>query len=122
VDSPGCDKRHEFIDLPIDVLRQYFDERLARLWLAERERAGRTREVGKLDFSPIWDSQDPPGTYVQILPVPDSSHVDVELRHPAHPEVRKLRYTLVRTSAGWRIHDVEAPKRWSLVALLSGKD
>jgi hypothetical protein len=122
VDSPGCAERHEFVDLPIDVLRQYFDESLARLWVAERERAGRTREVGKLDFSPIWDSQDPPGTYVRILAISDSSHVEVELRHLADSEIRNLRYTLVRTSAGWRIHDIEAPKKWSLVALLSRKD
>jgi hypothetical protein len=122
VDSPGCDQRHEFVDLPSDVLRQYFDASLARLWKAERARAARTHEVGKLDFSPIWDSQDPPGTYVRILAIADSSHVEVELRHLGEPEVRKLRYTLMRTSAGWRIHDIEAPKKWSLVALLSGKD
>ena len=40
---------------------------------------------------------------------------------PDYKEPRVLRYTLVRTPAGWRIHDIARAKEWSLVAVLSKK-
>jgi hypothetical protein len=121
VDAPGCDEQHELADQPRDVLGRYFDDRLTTLWLADRDCARRTRQICALDFSPIWDSQDPTGTYVRIVAAADSSHVDVALRGPASQGLRKLRYTLVQTASGWRIRDIDAPSKWSLVRLLSGK-
>lgn len=121
VDEPGCDTQHEFVDQPHLVLAKYFDDRLTRLWLADRNCAARTHEVCRLDFSPIWDSQDPTGTYVRILATPDSAAVDVQVRHGPTSKKSILRYTLVKVPAGWRIHDIVRGKEWSLVALLSRK-
>jgi hypothetical protein len=121
IDEPGCDSRHELVDQPRAVLAKYFDDQLIRLWLADRLCAARTHEICNLDFSPIWNSQDPSGTFIRISPTSDSTKVDVELRHPFYKEPRLLHYTLVPTRAGWRIHDIASGKEWSLVTLLSKK-
>ena len=121
IDDPGCDSRHELLDQPRTVLERYFDAPLAGLWIADRACAARAREECRLNFLPIWASQDPSGSFIRILPTADSTQVDVELRHPYYQEPRILRYTLVRTKAGWRIHDIALGREWALVALLSGK-
>lgn len=120
IDS-GCDSRHEFVDQPKSVLAKYFDDNLVKLWLADRRCAARTHEICNLDFSPIWDSQDPSGSFVNISQTPDSAVVQVELRHPYYKEARLLDYRLVKTAAGWRIHDISRRGEWSLVGLLSRK-
>ena len=112
---------HELGDQPRVVLSRYFDDALVRLWLADRACEMRTHEICRIDFLPIWDSQDPSGSFVNVAATGDSSVVRVELRHPAHPEPRFLNYRLVKTSAGWRIHDISREGGWSLVRLLSGK-
>lgn len=112
---------HELLDQPRAVLARYFDDGLVRLWLADRACEARTHEICKIDFMPIWDSQDASGTFVNIASTDDPSVVRVELRHPFNEEPRVLNYRLVKTSAGWRIHDISKTGGWSLVKLLSGK-
>jgi hypothetical protein len=121
IEEPGCDARHEFVDQPQAVLSKYFDDRLVELWLADRRCAARTGEICKLDFSPIWDSQDPAGTFIRIVPTGDSSVVHVEHRHPAEKEPRTLEYRLVSTRRGWRIRDISRRGEWSLLQLLARK-
>ena len=122
VDTPGCDGHHELVDQPKPVLARYFDAQLVRLWLADRSCAARSHEICNLDFTPMWASQDPIGTTVRILPTVDSAAVDVELRNTQSSAKRVLRYALVKTPDGWRIHNISMGKEWSLVALLSRKD
>lgn len=112
---------HELLDQPRAVLAKYFDDRLVRLWLADRACEARTHKTCNIDFLPIWDSQDPSGTFVTVTPTNDSTRVQVELRHPAKPAPRQLQYRLVKTTSGWRIDDISLPGKWSLVALLSKK-
>ena len=120
--EPGCDTRHQLVDQPARVLSRYFDEPLIRLWLADRACAKRTHEICKLDFAPMWDSQDPTGTFVRILTTPGVTAVNVELLSYRPSSVsRVIGYTLVETPAGWRIHNMSKGTEWSLVALLSGK-
>lgn len=121
IDTPSCDSQHDLIDQPGTVLARYFDPPLVRLWVADRACVARTHEICNLDFRPIWASQDPVGTHVSITAGDDSSQVSVEVRHPFYREPRTLQYTLVKTPAGWRIHDIALGSEWSLVALLSRK-
>ena len=116
IDEPDCDSRHQLLDQPRRILEGYFDAALVRLWVANR---ACKRDGCGIDFLPIWDSQDPAGTFIRILPTADSTTVDVELRHPYYKDPRVLRYTLVRTVAGWRIHDIAKGSSWSLLDLLS---
>lgn len=120
LEEPECAPEHQLLDQPKKVLTRYFDDRLASLLVADRECEARTHGICNMDFSPVWDSQDWSGTYVVIRAASDSNHVDARLRLSRNT-VRALRYTLVRTPAGWRIHDIGAPKKWSLVKSLSGK-
>jgi len=112
---------HELLDQPRGVLSRYFDDGLVRLWLADRACEARTHEICRIDFVPMWDSQDPSGSFVDITPTDDSTLVQVELHHPFHPEPRHLNYRMVKTTSGWRIHDISLPGKWSLVDLLSKK-
>ncbi|MDB4908365.1 MAG: hypothetical protein JWO05_3149 [Gemmatimonadetes bacterium] len=121
VDAPGCDSTHELMDQPKPVLARYFDAQMVRLWLADRKCAAQSREICSLDFAPMWSSQDPIGTTVRILPTNDPRLVDVELLSPQGKTRQLLRYTLVKTPQGWRIHDISLGKEWSLLALLSRK-
>lgn len=111
---------HELVRQPRAVLAQYFDDTLVRLWLADRACEARTHGVCTIDFMPIWDSQDPSGSFVSITPTRDSALVHVELRRPYDKDARTLNYRLVKTAVGWRIHDIVRPGKWSLVSLLSG--
>jgi hypothetical protein len=116
-----CDGDHELLDQPRRVLERYFDSTLAALWVADRACEARTHEICRIDFLPMWNSQDPTGTMVTVLPGQDSTQVRVELRNFGASEPRVLVYSLTRTSRGWRIHDIAFGKEWSLIALLSGK-
>lgn len=120
--EPRCDNQHALIDQPRASLTNYFDESLTRLWLADRACVERTREICRLDFSPIWNSQAPEGTFVRVLPGADAMHVNVELLDNRAPQkTRTLQYTLAKTPAGFRIHDINDGAVWSLQALLSPK-
>ncbi|HEV8215211.1 MAG TPA: hypothetical protein VGP95_05235 [Gemmatimonadaceae bacterium] len=120
VETPNW-QGHELLDQPRAVLARYFDNELIRLWLADRACEARTHEICKIDFMPIWDSQDPSGSFVSIDSTADPTLVKVQLRHPFKTEPRVLNYRLVKTPDGWRIHDIVRPGNWSLVSLLSAK-
>jgi hypothetical protein len=120
VETPNW-QGHELLDQPRVVLARYFDNELIRLWLADRACEARTHEICKIDFLPIWDSQDPSGSFVSIDSTADPTLVKVQLRHPFKTEPRVLNYRLVKTPDGWRIHDIVRPGNWSLVGLLSAK-
>jgi len=116
-----CDSTHELIDQPRPVLERYFDSSLASLWIADRVCEARTHEICKIDFMPMWNSQDATGTTVRVLAGKDSTQVRVELWNVGAQEPRVLSYFVTRTARGWRIHDIAFGKEWSLVTLLSAK-
>ena len=101
-------------------MARYLDDQLVTLVMADRECSRRTQEVCNLDFAPIWDSQDTVGTTVKIAEGKDPSRVQVEL-HMAPKTVRRLTYVMVKTPAGWRVHDIEYDSHESLVKMLKGK-
>ena len=119
VDEPECDPHHQFVDQPRAMLSKYFDDRLVQLWLADRQCAARSHEICKLDFSPIWNSQDPAGTTVRIRSTNNADVVNVEVYHGPSSAKAVLHYTLAKTPAGLRIRDISRGKEWSLVSLLS---
>lgn len=105
---------------PKAALARYLDDELVALVIADRECSRKKQEVCHLDFSPIWDAQDMVGTTVKIGEAKDPSRVQVELRFPPNT-VRRLTYVMVKTAAGWRVHDIEYDSHASLVAMLKGK-
>jgi hypothetical protein len=109
------------IDQSRSVLSRYFDDGLTNLILADRACAERTHEVCRLDFSPIWDSQDPAASGVKVSATKDPSVVKVRFRNPASGEVTELLYRMTKTQTGWRVHDIVYKSHESLLALLRAK-
>jgi len=106
---------------PKATLARYLDDALVTLVLADRACSRRTQEVCNLDFSPIWDSQDPIGTTAKISAGKDRTRVLVELRMPDRKATHRLTYRMMMTAAGWRVHDIEYDSHESLVTMLQRK-
>lgn len=104
---------------PREVLARYFDGRLTDLILKDRA-CVKAFGLCALDFSPIWDSQDPAGTTVRISTEMALEEVTVRLSNPTLKAPTRLTYRVVKTAAGYRISNLlfEDPSRPSLLKLL----
>ena len=105
IDEPG-DSAVSLFQQTASELARYFDPTLTSLILKDRECAVRVRGMCRLDFEPIWDSQDPIGATVKITKGATQSEVFVALAYPAETPPKPLTYVLTKTSAGWRIADI----------------
>lgn len=65
--GPGISKRTPFLNEKSVVLSKYLTKSLSRLLLEDRKCSERTREICRLDFSPIWNSQDPEGAKFRVV-------------------------------------------------------
>jgi hypothetical protein len=117
VDEPDW-RGHALLEQGRDVLVRYFDDTLTALIVRDRECAATTHAICRLDFSPIWDSQDPGASEMKIAATKDSSVVSVRFRHPATGQAIELSYRMIATRSGWRVHDIVYGNRRSLLALL----
>lgn len=107
---------------PRAVLQQHFTDDLARLWLRDRACVARKREICRIDFAPLWDSQDPVGTVVTLSWDASQSRVVASLRR-GDGAARALAYALQHSPAGWRIADIGyGDKRSSLRQLLAAPE
>jgi len=119
VEEPSFDD-HGLLDQPRSVLQRYFDDRLTELWLADRACETKRREMCRINFLPIWNSQDPTASGLRIIQSADSGVVRVTFRaYQVHTVY--LTYHLIRTPRGWRIDDIRNGSEWSLRTLLSRK-
>ena len=110
------------IDQPATVLKIYFTHRLAKLLVEDRRCAVRTREICKLDFQPIWASQDSAAMDLKIeTETPVSNVVTVKYRYPSTGELLQMKYDLTHTAAGWRISDIRYQSGISLLGVLEAK-
>lgn len=108
------------LDQSRTVLLRYFTTHLSTLIVRDRECGVRTGEVCHLDFSPIWDSQDPTGATVTLAAAALGT-VRASVRYPAG-EQRILVFQLTQTSSGWRIADVVyANQGQTLLKILEAK-
>jgi hypothetical protein len=113
--------QRSLLDQPRVVLLRYFTPELSALILQDRECAARTQEICKLDFSPIWDSQDPSGATVKMAGEPTLGGVRTTVSYP-DGERKELVFRLTNTSVGWRIADIlYTADRQTLSQILKGK-
>jgi hypothetical protein len=103
-----------FIDQPRSVLERYLEPSLATLILEDRACVERTREVCRLDFMPLWNSQDPAPSDLRVGAGATTSEVLVRLRPSPVDEEVSFRFEMVRTAAGLRVHDIVYADDWSL--------
>lgn len=109
------------LDQPRLVMLRYFTPELSALILRDRECAVRTQEVCNLDFSPIWDSQDPIGATVKMAGESTLGKVRATVRYP-NGEKREMVFRLTKTSVGWRIADIiYAEDKQTLLQILEAK-
>ncbi len=120
IDSPDL-SIEDLFGRPKATLSRYLDDALVALVLADRACSRRIQEVCNLDFSPIWDAQDAVGTIVKISEGKAPSRVLVELQTLDRKDVRRLTYRMIKTAAGWRVHDIEYDSHESLVTMLRRK-
>ncbi|HEY3812020.1 MAG TPA: DUF3828 domain-containing protein [Caulobacteraceae bacterium] len=76
-------------------------------------------EVGALDFDPICQCQDAGGMKVEVLDANASARtavvqVRLTFTEAQPPEVIPVEFDLVRTGAGWRVHDIKSKETPSL--------
>ena len=100
-------------------MARYLDSKLIALVMQDRACSRKTQGVCNLDFSPIWDSQDPVGTTVKIKPTPDSNVVAVTLTFRDQDRKSELQYVMTKSTAGWRVRDIRYNSHKSLVEMLS---
>lgn len=119
--APGISKRTPFLNEKSSVLTKYLTKSLSRLMLDDRKCSERTREICNLDFSPIWNSQDPEGTKFRVMGVGPDNAVAVSIVYPGQRSVT-LALDVVQTEEGWRINDIHSSSpEWSLRKVLSKK-
>ena len=115
--------RNTLMDEPIAVLSKYFDDNLAQLIARDHECRVRTKEVCKLNGSPIWQSNDPEAFDLSVA-TNDSTSATVSFRR-RYPQpidtMVNVRYRMTRTPQGWRVVDILSDDGESLVQMLSAK-
>jgi hypothetical protein len=108
---------------PFDHLDRYFAPRLIAA-IREDSRLARG-EVGYVDGDPICQCQDPDGVHAKVTrvrlqgPSRASAEVIVDFTDST---ARRLRFSLVRTAAGWRIADVSAGDEFSFLRAVEGSN
>jgi hypothetical protein len=110
------------LDQPRAVLVRYFEGSLVQLILQDRSEVAKSHEVGRLDFLPIWDSQDPAATDLRVVDGPTRDTVSVSFRYPGRDQPIQLTYHLTKTPNGWRISDIEYASGYRLREILQGKE
>lgn len=102
---------------PPQILKQYFDDNLTNLILRDRK-CSEKGEICRLDFVPIWDSQDPAAVDLTVEKSEKKNIIKVKFRYPSTNKKIELKYRVTMTPKGWRISDISG-KDWSLLAILS---
>ena len=102
-DNAGID----LFDQPAEVLGRYFDQHMVELIVRDRQCKERTHDVCRLDYAPIWDSQDPGARDMKIRATPDPSKVAVDFIYPGDKSRMHIIYVLSKTRDGWRITDIQ---------------
>jgi len=106
-----------------EVLSKYFDPHLTQLFLNEADCNARSKgELCKLDFDPIFASQDDAAMDLVVKDA-GSGNVDVQYTYPSSRQKISLHFKLRNLSVGWRIYDIiySSHENSSLRGILEGK-
>lgn len=111
---------HSLAGQPSSELSKYFATDLAKLIADDAACQTRSRELCRLDFDILFDSQDPRVVDLRISPGP-SNTVAVTFKDPVTDEATLISYSVVRAGNMWRISDVayKGAGRKTLRALLA---
>jgi hypothetical protein len=94
---------------PKGVLAKYFDDELVLLFLKEANCVAKNPgELCRLDFNPIFASQDASASELSIKSI-NPRRVDVQFFYPSNHEKIRLSFIMSQTPKGWRIRDIKYP-------------
>lgn len=112
----------QLADQPYDVLNQYFDDTLSSLIVNDATISSDNGEVGVLEFDPIFSSQDPAASDLEIKRVDDDT-IGVTFVYPSSSDKVYIEYKTIVNGNGCRIHDIiyHNPARFSLRDILGKK-
>ena len=110
------------IDQPKPVLEKFFTPGLVELLLRDREEMARTGEIARLDFLPLWNSQDPSASELKVTAGSKPNTVEVSFAALGAEQRIVLTFVLEETSDGMRISDIEYAGGYSLAGLLKADD
>jgi len=108
------------LDQPRQVLQRYFTPEITELILRDRSTAEQTGEVPRLDFLPLWDSQDPAAVDLRITLGSSPNSVLVTFSRPNSASLVRISYRLSKLAVGWRISDIEYSGGHSLAEIVRG--
>ena len=108
-----------FIDQPRRVLLRYLEPGLAELLLRERACVRESEAVCRLDFAPLWGSQDPDAAEISFSSMTGTPNAVVASIGSSSGAVTIVTYRMVRTRMGWRISDIQYARGASLRTILS---
>jgi hypothetical protein len=106
------------IDQPESVLEQFFTPGITKLLLKDRAEAAAAGEVGRIDFLPLWASQDPSASDLSIGAGTEPNTVTVGFLPLGAESRTELVFIVEETPSGLRIADIEYPGAYSLATLL----
>lgn len=108
------------LDQPKSTLLHFFDPRLAQAITQDRTCTKKSRELCRLDFMPLWDSQDASGAIVSVSEGKNPTTVIADINYPQTK--RQLTYSLKKTKRGWRIVDIAyGDSKLSLMGILASR-
>jgi PP-loop superfamily ATP-utilizing enzyme len=109
-----------FADQPLVELEKYLDHELASLLVADAECIRRTHEICNLEFMPLFASQDPAASDLEVEETKKKDEVQVTFKRLGGDQVRML-FKMRQEVAGWRISDIEYESSRSLKTILKAK-
>lgn len=114
--APGNSRRTVFINETQRNLEKYLTKTLASQVHKDSVCTEKTKEICKLDFSPLWASQDPEGALVLSITSRTEKAVEAQIKYPSG-EIMSISFDVVETEFGWRIDDIRT-KDWALRRIL----
>lgn len=81
---------------------------MTKLIIADRRGKLSSEELCGVDFAPLWASQDPGASMLKVTAANKADSVAVEFTYPSSGEQIRIRYRMIKTTAGEsRIDDIE---------------
>jgi hypothetical protein len=101
-----------------DVLLRFFDEKVAELFVRERECRRRTEDLCNITMSVLYAAQDTGVSAFRVC-APREEDGSVEVRFVNLGSPVTLRFETRKTPLGWRISDIRYPDGSTLLEMLS---
>jgi hypothetical protein len=110
---------HVFMKEGRRLQQRFFDDNLAGLLWKDLTETPRD-EVGRLDFDPLYNAQDTHITRFRIgTPALEGDRATVHVTFNNYDRKEDLKFLMVKTSAGWKISNIDYGEGSTLLKILT---